>query len=302
MGKLEEIHKRLGANIDESMGGDPGAVPGVPAAGPKAPPARLQGIRRKGDVAAIPVEKITRDPAQPREEFDPEGIERLARSLKTRGQLQPARVRWDEGQGTYVLICGERRWRAAQMAGMPTLDCVIIEGPLTPAELLAVQLVENALREDLTPLEAARAYKQLMEAQGWSVRQLAAELAVAHPTILRALSLLELPESVQHQVEQGELAPSVAAELTKLPEAVAQAAVAQAAVEQKMTRQEVAEFVQARRAQRPAPTPKPDPVTFDLGSVLVRVTWKKADGPDLIKALKQVLKLAQERARDDQAA
>ena len=176
------------------------------------------------------------------------------------------------------------------MAGMLTLDCVIVEGPLTPAELLAVQLVENALREDLTPLEAARAYKQLMEAQGWSVRQLAAELAVAHPTILRALSLLELPESVQHQVEQGAF------------EGGAQAAVAQAAVEQKMTRQEVAEFVQARRAQRPAPTPKPDPVTFDLGSVLVRVTWKKADGPDLIKALKQVLKLAQERARDDQAA
>lgn len=295
MGKLDEIHRRLGANIDESMGG---VVPGVPAAGPKAPPARLQGIRRKGDVAAIPVDRIVRDPSQPREEFDEEAIERLAGSLRTRGQLQPARARWSEEQRAYVLICGERRWRAARMAGLPTLDCVIVEGEMSPAELLTVQLVENALREDLGAIEAAKAYRQLMDTQGWSVRQLASELAVAHPTILRALALLDLPESVQERVEQGGLAPSVAAELARLPDPEAQAAVAEAAVEQKMTRAEVAEFVQAKRASRPAPALKPDPVSIDLGSVVVSVRWKKADGPDAIRALKQALKVLQARAEE----
>jgi ParB family chromosome partitioning protein len=156
------------------------------------------------------VDRIAADPDQPREEFDPEALQRLADSLRAKGQLQPIRVRWDEGRGAYIIICGERRWRAATMAGLETLHCVIVEGTVEPVELLAIQLVENALREDLRPVEQARAYRTLMDQKGWSTRQLAAELAVTQPQVVRTLALLDLPAVVQEAVEQGTLAPGTA--------------------------------------------------------------------------------------------
>src|SRR5206468_3821009 len=82
-------------------------------------------------------------------------IERLAESLRTRGQLQPVRVRWDEPSARYILLMGERRWRAAVLACMTTLMCVVHDGELSPPERLALQLIENALREDLNPVEQA---------------------------------------------------------------------------------------------------------------------------------------------------
>ena len=128
-------------------------------------------MAKSKDAVEIPLDKIVPDPDQPREEFDPEALERLAESLKTRGQLQPIRVRWDEAQGKYVIICGERRWRAARMAGLATMSCVVSEGPIDAGELLALQLIENCLREDLRPIEQARAFKSLMDRNGWSGNQ-----------------------------------------------------------------------------------------------------------------------------------
>ena len=81
--------------------------------------------------------------------YDEEALARLAESLKTRGQLMPIRVRWDAGRGTYVILAGERRWRAARMAGLAELQCVIHDEEMTADERLALQLVENALRDDL---------------------------------------------------------------------------------------------------------------------------------------------------------
>lgn len=299
MSKLDQILASSGANIDSSMGAGRRARPlhGATASSSGAP-GRLQGVARSKDAAEVPVAKIVRDEDQPREEFEPEAIGRLAESLRTRGQLQPIRVRWDESRGAYVLVCGERRWRAAQMAGLVTLSCIIMDRPADAGELLALQLIENILREDLQPIEAARAYQRLMQAQGWSARQLAAELAINPSTITRTLALLELPQVVQEQVEAGHLAPATAYEIGKLPEPL-RAEVAQAAVSEGLKRSEVADLVQAVKAKRPAPTPRPDPISFDLGSVVVKVIWKKADGPDLVRALRQALKLAQ--ARDDQA-
>ncbi len=186
MGKFDELMK-AGANIDESMGV---GVTSGPASAPLATstaPARWQGVSKNKNAVEVPVDKIGPDPDQPREEFDPEALDRLAASLKARGQLQPIRVRWDEGKGVYVIICGERRWRAAMKAGMATMSAVVVEGEIPPAELLAMQLVENCLREDLKPVEQAKAFRTLMDRNGWSTRQLAAELAVAQTNIVRAL-------------------------------------------------------------------------------------------------------------------
>lgn len=289
------------ANVRESMGDFAAeAVRGAPAPGPRALPAHLQGVVRSKDVSQIEVGRIVRDPDQPREEFEPEALERLAQSLKTRGQLQPIRVRWDEGRGAYVVIVGERRWRAAQLAGLPSLACVVVDGPIDPDERLAIQLVENAIREDLKPIEQATAYRRLMDAKGWSARQLAGELAIHHANVLRALALLELPEPLQAKVEQGGIPATTAFELTRLDDPESQAAVAEAIEQGSLRRDEVRKVVDAVKAGRKAPAGKPEPVTVDLGSVQVTIRWKKADPMTAPQALRRALKALQDR--DDQAA
>jgi ParB family transcriptional regulator, chromosome partitioning protein len=300
MGKMEELMKAAGGNVDESMGaGDsPRIAPATSAA-----PARWQGVVKAKDVALIPLGRIVRDESQPREEFDEEALARLAESLKARGQLQPIRVRWDEGRGAYVVVVGERRWRAAGRAGLPSLTCVIVDRPMDPGELLAVQLVENALREDLKPVEQARAYRRLMEANGWSSRQLAAELSVSQAAVVKALALLELPAQVQEAVEQGALAPSIAYEVARLEGPAAQAAMARAATAEGLTRDEVVQAVRAVKANRPAPAGRPAPVTVELEVASVSVKWKKgSEGMTAAQVLKKALKVLQDRDRDDQAA
>jgi ParB family chromosome partitioning protein len=170
MGKLEELSRLTAGNVQDSLGiGRPvrPAEAHPPGAAPSAP-ARWQGVTKSKNAVEIPLEKIVADPDQPRREFDEEELGRLAESLRTRGQLQPIRVRWDEGSAKYMILIGERRFRAAGMAGLPSLSAVVVEGELAPADRLAIQLVENCLREDLGPIEQARAYKALMEANGWS--------------------------------------------------------------------------------------------------------------------------------------
>src|SRR5206468_5331750 len=110
-------------------------------------------------------------------EFEPGALERLAESLKERGQLQPIRVRWEAGMDKWVIIAGERRWRAATLAGLATVAAVEASGPLTDDEILGDQLVENCVREDLKPIEQARAFKALMDRNDWSAIRLAKALS-----------------------------------------------------------------------------------------------------------------------------
>ena len=220
MGKLDKLRQFGLGNAAESMGaGAPGRnAPGSPlhgatAVGPAAVPAQLQGVARNKDAALIPTDKIGPDPDQPREDFDPDELKSLSESLKTRGQLQPITVCWEEERGQYVIVCGERRWRAAKLAGMTTMAATILSRAPEPGERLALQLIENLLRSDLRPVEQAKAYRQLMSVHGWTAAQLARELAVTESKLTRALSLLELPAPVQEQVEQGFLAPATAYEI-----------------------------------------------------------------------------------------
>jgi ParB family transcriptional regulator, chromosome partitioning protein len=245
MGKLEELARLTAGNVNDSIGVNraprPDVLPGATA------PAQWQGVTKSKNAVEIPLEKIERDPSQPREEFDEEALGRLAESLRTRGQLQPIRVRWDEGRGVYMVMVGERRWRAARMAGLPTLSAVVVDGPIEPGELLAVQLIENCLREDLKPIEQARAFKALMDRNGWSARQVARELSIDHTGVARALALLTLPAEVQGDVEAGRIAPRTAYELTKIDDLAEQAEAARAAAAGLLKRDDA-----ARRASKPA--------------------------------------------------
>jgi ParB family chromosome partitioning protein len=304
MSKRDELMRAGGANVLASMGA--GRGPELPAGlDPMAAarrPAHLEGLTRDKAAARISIDRIVADPDQPRREFDATDLEALAESLRTRGQLQPVRVRWSEEQGAYVVLVGERRWRAARMAGLTELACVVQEQELGADDRLAVQLIENALRADLKPIEQANAYQTLMAAKGWSTRQLAAELAIHATTITKALALLELPAVVQDAVEQGVLAPATAYEVSKIVDAGTQAEVAAAVVEQKLSRSEVADLVQAVRAKRPAPAAKPAPVELDLGDgTVVKVTWRKANGTGPLLALRKAIKALQDRERQGEA-
>jgi ParB family transcriptional regulator, chromosome partitioning protein len=251
MSKRELLSESL-ANVRESMGDFGGVVPRAPGPGPRPLPAHLQGVTRSKDVSQIEVDRIVRDPDQPREEFDQEALARLAESLKNRGQLQPIRVRWDEGKGAYMVVVGERRWRAAAMAGLASLSCVIVEGPMPPDEVLAVQMIENAVREDLKPIEQANAYRRLIDAKGWSARQLAGELSIHHAQVVRALALLDLPAEVQASVEKGDLSPATAYEVSKVEDPAVQAEVAAQVMAEKLSRAETVEVVRKVAEKKPA--------------------------------------------------
>jgi ParB family chromosome partitioning protein len=303
MGKLDQLRRQSSANVAESMGAGldtPAVAPG-PGPGPKPTPPHLQGVVRSKDAALIETDRIAADPDQPREEFDDESLGRLAESLKARGQLQPIRVRWDEGRGLYVIICGERRWRAARIAGLQALACVVADGPLDPADLLAAQLVENALREDLKPVEQARAFRQLMEKNGWSTRQVARELSIAQPRVVRALALLNLPGTVQERVEQGALAPATAYEIGKIDGPADQEAMADRVVAEQLTRQEAVAAVRRRKAGAPihGGADRPTPAEFRVSdAVTVTVKYRKADKLTLVQALRLALKQAQALEKD----
>jgi ParB family chromosome partitioning protein len=313
MSKRDDLMRLAAAHIDESVG-SAGPAGSAPLATSSAP-ARWQGVTKSKSAVEIPLEKIERDPTQPREEFDPDALNRLAESLKTRGLLQPIRVRWSEEQGMYIVLAGERRWRASRLAGLTTITAVVIDREPDPGERLALQLIENCLREDLRPIEQARAYRRLMELNGWSGNQLAKELAIAQGTVSRSLSLLDLPAEIQERVERGELAPSIAQEVARLDDATIQAEIAERVVTEKLTRGEVAEVVRAHRAGSTDPTAGSNPSTAGRatstrserleirlkdGTKLTLSGPAVANGPEAIAAaLRQAARQVLAETRDD---
>ncbi len=313
MSKLDELMKASRAVASESMGVPrPAPMHGASPSPAGQVPERLRGVVRSKNAADVPVDRIGPDPGQPREEFDPEALERLAESLKAKGQLQPIRVRWDEGRGAYVIICGERRWRAAQRAGLQTMSCVIVDGPIDAGELLALQMIENCVREDLQPIEQARAFRALIDRNGWSARQVARELGIVQSNVVRALALLDLPVAVQDQVEQGSLPPATAYEVSKLDDPEAQSEVAARVVAEGLSRAETVEAVK-KAAGRPRAVSskgrgvKPRKVTerafkTEGGTRVTLENRKGLDGPAIVAALREATAKAEAELGADQVA
>jgi ParB family transcriptional regulator, chromosome partitioning protein len=135
-----------------------------------APRDRGAGRRPLRNVGRVEIGMVIPDPEQPRTEFADGALARLAQSIYDKGQLSPIRVRWSDAAGKWVIIAGERRWRATKLAGLPTIDCHFHEGELTQSEILEQQLIENLLREDLRPVEKARAFSALIQMNGWNGR------------------------------------------------------------------------------------------------------------------------------------
>jgi ParB family chromosome partitioning protein len=154
-------------------------------------------------ITEIPLEKIKPNPQQPRKDFSKEKLTELADTIKTYGVIQP--VLLQKEKENYILVAGERRYRAAQLAGLKTIPAIIKE--YNSKELIEIALVENLQREDLNPIEEASAYKRLLEEFGFIQEELSKKIGRSRSAIANSLRLLSLDDEIKKYLAEGKLTP-----------------------------------------------------------------------------------------------
>lgn len=212
--------------------------------GPAQPPAQPEPEAQ----TSAPIASITPNPYQPREVFEDSGIDELTASIRDNGVLQPLVVR-RAGDGGYQLIAGERRLRAAQRAGLERVPIVVRD--VNDGEALELALVENLQRENLNPLEEARAYQRLGDEFGLAQEDIAQRVGKSRSTVTNSLRLLQLSPDVLAQVASGALSAGHARSLLGLPSTQAQAALARDVVARRLSVRDTEKLVRERA--QPAP-------------------------------------------------
>lgn len=202
---LSALMAEVGADI--SFAGREGAPP---------PPATVQAQ----GVQAIPIESLRPNPNQPRRRFDAARLSELEESIREKGIIQPLIVRPDpDNEGGYEIVAGERRWRAAQNARLHEVPVLIKD--FSDSEVLEIAIIENIQRAELSPVEEALGYKQLMERFGHTQEKIAEALGKSRSYIANLLRLLNLPEEVREMLETGALSVGHARALITAPDPVA---------------------------------------------------------------------------------
>ncbi len=151
----------------------------------------------------IPVSAIEADPNQPRRTFDEEKLQELAESIKLYGILSPILVRAGALPGRYTIISGERRYRASQIAGLAAIPAIVSQGEGEDSRTLAIQLVENLQRDDLSSLERAQAIGALRDGHNLSIRDIAEKLSISKSAVQRSLEILSLPDDLLNALREG---------------------------------------------------------------------------------------------------
>jgi ParB family chromosome partitioning protein len=175
----------------------------------------MGGAAASAELVHVPVGSIRANSRQPRKRLDAERIDELAESIRAQGVVQPVVVR-PGPEGGYELIAGERRWRAARVAGLATVPAVVRETDDRDSLLLA--LIENVAREDLSPVDEARAYAALMDEFGLGLGEVADQVGRSKPTVSNRVRLLELPDDVLGLVERGQLSEGHARAVLAVPD------------------------------------------------------------------------------------
>lgn len=217
--------------------------------------------RARSGLTEIPVDLLHPNPRQPRHRFDPAALDELADSIRRHGVLQPLLVSEAEPDH-YVLITGERRWRAARRAGLATVPAVIKER-VTDDDQLELALVENLQRRDLTPLEEARAFEHLRSESGLSQAEIAERVGMDRSTVANALRLLKLPAVVQEMVEDGALSAGHGRALLSFADPEELAAWARRAAETGLSVRDIEHAAAAQRSSSGARRPPSKNVTRD---------------------------------------
>ena len=180
----------------------------------------------------IDINKLIANPNQPRKNFDPEALNELANSIKVHGVIQPLVVN-EQLDGTYMIIAGERRYRASKLAGLKQVPCIIKK--YTEKQIKEISIIENLQREDLNPIESARAIKQLMEEYKMTQEAVSERIGVSRPNIANTIRLLSLCPDVISMVEKNKLSAGHARCLVSIQDYDTQVRLALSACDNKMT-------------------------------------------------------------------
>jgi ParB family chromosome partitioning protein len=225
-------------------------------------PAQAEGVAAGEGLRQIPLGEIRANPGQPRRRLDEAALSSLAESVRAHGLVQPVVVR-ALPEGGYELIAGERRWRAAQRAGLHTVPALLRDAD--ERARLELALVENLVREDLSPIEVARACAALIEDFGQTHQQVADGLGRSRPAVSNLLRLLELPDEVQAMVDRGELSEGHGRAILMADGARARRRLAERVVAGGLSVRETERLARAAGTARPATgaTRPPPPVADD---------------------------------------
>ncbi|MBW7572902.1 ParB/RepB/Spo0J family partition protein [Caproiciproducens faecalis] len=202
---------------------------------------------------ALKISEIEPNRAQPRKDFNDEALAELADSISQHGVLQPLLVRPIFGGG-YQIVAGERRWRAARMAGVTEIPAVIRE--MSDGEVMELALIENLQREDLNPLEEAQGYQSLMDTYGMTQEEVSKTVGKSRPTVANALRLLNLPQQVLELVQSGLLSAGHARTLLSFPNPAEMLKAAKMAVEQGISVRELEKMSKKANGQPVSRQPK----------------------------------------------
>lgn len=204
-------------------------------------------------IVRIAVEHIVRDPSQPRKTFDEAKLRELAESIRTQGVIQPVLVRRDGSE--YRLIAGERRWRAAQLAGLHEVPALVRD--VTPAEAFELALVENLQRTDLNPLEEAEGYRRLVQEFGLTQDQVGERVGRDRTSVANALRLLQLPDAVKELLASGALGMGHARALLGMTSGTELVRTAERIAREQLSVRETERIVRTARPSSPTPSRKP---------------------------------------------
>ena len=195
-------------------------------------------------VRQISISLLDPNKDQPRKKFDEEALQELANSIKIHGVLQPILV--VEKNGRYLIVAGERRFRASKIAGLKEIPCLV--GDFNDNEIKEISIIENLQRKDLTPIEEAKAIKQLIDEFGWTQDVVAERLGKSRPAITNTLRILNLVPEVIQMIEDGKLSAGHAKSLVVVSDPEAQIRLAKQVCEKKLTVRDLEQAVKVKKA------------------------------------------------------
>lgn len=216
-------------------------------------------LEEQGKTISLRISDIVPNRSQPRKHFEQEALSDLAESIAQHGVLQPLLVR-PMSDGSYQLVAGERRWRAARMAGLTEVPVIVRD--MSDQQAAELALIENLQREDLNPMEEALGYRTLMETYGLTQEQVAKAVNKSRPAVANALRLLQLPDEVAASVAEGRLSAGHARAILSLGSAQQQMEMAKQVAEQGLSVREVERMVKAAQAPKTDKEPKPSAKPF----------------------------------------
>ena len=222
-------------------------------------------------VRNISISLIDPNKDQPRKRFDEEALNELASSIKTHGVLQPILV--VERDGRYQIVAGERRWRASRIAGLKEIPCIVCD--FSSEQVKEISIIENLQREDLTPIEEAKAIKQLIDDFGWTQEVVAERLGKSRPAISNTLRILNLVPEVLQMIEEGKLSAGHAKSLVVVSDPATQIKLAKQVCEKKLTVRDLEQAVKAKKPNKKNIVDKISPEFHDLIINMQRVFGTK---------------------------